>query len=183
MKVMSKQKMVSMGIDPSVTCTGLVVLRENKEGNPELLLEEEIKGGKLKGMERVQFIVTRVMERIHEIKPDKIVIEGYSLGKNMNSTIPLVELGGLLRFMMYLDGLSWLDPRATQLKQFVLGKGAGHKDQIMMMVLKRWGHESLSNDTADAYVLACMGLGHSNRLHGMTQDQRKIVGGLALKSN
>ena len=50
---------------------------------------------------------------------------------------------------------------------------------VMMSVLKRWGFESATNNIADAYVLAAMGLGHANRLPGMTEDQRKIVGKLA----
>jgi hypothetical protein len=43
-------------------------------------------------------------------------------------------------------------------------------------------NESKTNNTADAYVLACMGLAHANRLKGVTLDQRTIVGNVKLNS-
>ena len=68
------------------------------------------------------------------------------------------------------------------MKKFVTGKGNSPKDQVMMHVLKRWGHTSKSNNTADAFVCAAMGLAHANRLAGVTLDMRAIVGKLGLTS-
>lgn len=175
--------LISMGIDPSATATGIVVLRENGTATPDLLAEFEIKTGDMRGVERTRFIVTKVMETIHEFQPDRIVIEGYSLGKNPNSTIPLVELGGLLRFMLVLDGFKWYDPSASELKKFVTGKGGSPKDHMMMYVLKRWEHTPISNNTADAYGLAAIGLAISNRLPGITKEMRGVVGKLAIRCN
>ncbi len=173
----------SLGIDPSATATGLVLLGANGSPTPDLLLEHEIKPKNLTGVERTRFIVTEIMEIVTERQPDRIVLEGYSLGKNPNSTIPLVELGGLLRFMLNLDGHRWYDPSANELKKFVAGKGTVQKDQIMMWVLKRWQHTSISNNTADAYGLAAIGLAISNRLPGITQEMRAIAGKLAVRCN
>ncbi len=176
--------MKSLGIDASTNCTGLVVLTGNGTKIPTLLCEAQIKYPKLSGMDRHKAIVLDVLTFVHSHQPDVIVIEGYSLNmKNASSVVPLVELGGLIRFMLHLDGLSWLDPRAGEVKKFVLGKGVGPKDQIMMFVLKRWGHTSKDNNTADAYALACMGLAHSNQLPGITEEMRKVVGNLKLLCN
>lgn len=168
----------SMGIDPSTKATGVVVLgATSREALPETLLHTEIKIPKLLGMLRHRAIVMSVMELLHLHKPDRIVVEGYSLNmKNASSVVPLVELGGILRLMFNLDGLSWYDPRATEMKKFVTGKGNGEKDQVMMHVFKRWGFESSSNNEADAYGLAAMGLAHANRLKGTTKDQIAVVG-------
>ena len=69
------------------------------------------------------------MQTVQDDKPDRIVMEGYSLNmKHASSVIPLVELGGLLRFMLHLDGFKWYDPRATEVKKFVTGKGNSPKD-------------------------------------------------------
>lgn len=173
----------SLGIDPSATATGLVMLAANGTGKPDVLLEEEIKTGDMRGVERSRFIVTRIMEEITERQPDRIVLEGYSLGRNANATIPLVELGGLLRFMLVIDGLKWYEPKASELKQFVSGKGNAAKAQMMMWVLKRWGHTSLSDNTADAYGLAALGLAISNKLPGLTQEQRMIAGKQKIRCN
>lgn len=176
----------SLGIDPSTRATGLVMLRgEKTAGPPELILETVVKvKDAIKGFDRYVAIITQIIELIETHAPDRIVIEGYSLNmKNASSVVPLVELGGLLRFMLYNDGHKWLDPRAPELKKFVTGKGTSPKDAVMMHVLKRWGHESKSNDTADAYGLACMGLLHAGALHGATQEQLGIIGTLSLKCN
>ena len=53
----------------------------------------------------------------------------------------------------------------------------------MMHVLKRWGHESKTDNTADAYVCAALGLATSNQLPGITQDMRAIAGKQSLKTN
>ena len=104
------------------------------------------------------------------------MIEGYSLNlQNKSSIIPLVELGGILRFCMVLDGLTWYEVKASQVKQFATGSGNSKKAQVMMNVLKRWGHESKSDNTADAYVLAAIGLGSANLLKGLTQVQYGIA--------
>lgn len=176
--------MTSLGLDLSATASGIVLLQETKTPHPKLLFATEIKPkAGIIGMERVQLIALSVMEIIHEHKPSKIVVEGYSLNmKNSSSVVPLVEIGGVVRLMLFLDGFTWLDPRATELKKFVTGKGNAPKEVIMMAVLKRWGYESPTNNIADGYGLACMGLAQSNRLPGATLDMRKIAGGMAVRT-
>ena len=176
--------LLAMGIDPSTSATGIVLLRESGEPRPALEMETEIKAPDLTGIERNRYIVTRIMETIHEHRPDKIVVEGYSLNmKNASSVVPLVELGGLLRFMLHIDRLVWYDPRASELKKFVVGKGTADKAQMMMHVLKRWGHESATSNIADAYGLACMGLAQANRLPGINKEMRAIAGAMVSRTN
>lgn len=170
---------VSLGIDPSATATGLIALRSNGEKVADLMLAQEIVPKKLTGMARVRYIATNVMSVVHLIKPDVIVVEGYSLNmKNANSVVPLVEVGGVLRLMLHLDELEWLDPRAPVLKEFITGKGNSAKNIVMMNVFKRWGYEAPTDNLADAYGLACLGLAHRNRLPGITERMRIIAGEL-----
>lgn len=173
--------MRSMGVDLSTKATGLVVL-EDAEGKPKLIFEESLSFPKLSGFYLYREIVTRIVELVDQFEPDRLVIEGYSLNmKNASSVVPLVELGGLLRFMLHVDGRAWLDPRATELKKFVIGKGNGSKDQVMMWVLHRWGHMSKDNNTADAFGLACMGLAHANRLFDLTKEMRLVAGAMSYR--
>ena len=185
MKITAKKSAFrAIGIDLSTKATGVVCLEENGTAVPTLLTEQEVKAPELTGLDRSQKIVVGVLELIHELKPDRIVVEGYSLNlKNASSVVPLVEIGGLLRFMLKLDRLAWYDPRATELKKFVTGAGNTPKDKLMMFVLKRWQHESKTNNTADAYGLACMGLASANRLPGITKEMRTIAGSLAIRTN
>lgn len=174
----------AIGIDPSPSSTGLVMLGNAGKEQPVLLAERCFKFPKLKGLDRAQAQCTAIMEFLSENPTDQIVVEGYSLNmKNKNSVVPVVEMGGLLRFCMKIDGHTWLDPRAGQVKLFATGNGNTPKDQIMMWVLKRWGHTSKNNDTADAYVAAAIGLGYMNELPQRTAFQLKVVGELASNCN
>jgi Holliday junction resolvasome RuvABC endonuclease subunit len=176
--------MRSLGLDLSTKATGLVLLAASENQNPWLILEETISFPKLKGFDLYMAIAKRIMEVANEYQPARIVLEGYSLNlKNASSVVPLVELGGLVRFFLKIDGYSWLDPRAGELKKFITGKGGTPKDMVVMHVLKRWGHEARDNNTADAYGCACIGLCHANKLRSATKEMRAIVGSLKLNSN
>ena len=173
----------SLGLDMSATASGVVILQATGDPTPAMMLEMELKPKSLMGMARLHWIATEVMTLIHLHKPDCICMEGYSLNmKNATSVVPLVELGGVLRFMLFLDQLKWLDPRAGQLKEFSTGKGNSAKDLVMMHVFKRWGFEAKSNNTADAYVCAAIGLAHFGKLPGITQRMRAIAGEVKLNS-
>jgi crossover junction endodeoxyribonuclease RuvC len=173
--------LTSVGIDLSTSATGVVVLRENPDyKSPTLVLEEEISHPKLGGIKRNATIVGDVMALLFQYAPDRIVLEGYSLNlKNKSSIVPLIEIGGLLRFMMQIEGMKWLAPEASLVKKFASGKGNVAKEVVMMKVFARWGHESKTNNTADAYVCAVLGLAHAGRLPAVTLEQRVISGGLA----
>jgi crossover junction endodeoxyribonuclease RuvC len=175
--------LLSLGIDLSTSATGLVLLESNGTKVPALRHEQCLAYPKLKGIERNKAICTSIMTLIHKHHPEKIVLEGYSLNmRKASSVIPLVEIGGLVRFLMHIDGLEWYDPTAPEVKKFATGKGNATKEVVMMWVLKRWEHTSIDNNTADAYVCAAMGLSINNLLPGMTMDMRAITGKLAVKS-
>ena len=171
---------LSLGIDLSLNATGLVLLDGHADGAHCIWAKEvKIVG---EGIKRKHDIVEKIIEEVDAWAPDRIVIEGYSMGKNMNSTIPLAEVGGLLRHALWAGDHSWLDPNAPQVKKFATGKGNAPKDVVMMHVLKRWGYESATNNIADAFVCAALGLAHANRLKGVTLDQRTIAGAVKLNS-
>lgn len=184
-KLKGGKRLTSIGIDLSATATGIVLLRETGEKVPDVVKAWEIKSTSgTSGLERAINITTTTMEIVHDFSPDKIVVEGFSLNtKNASSIIPLVELGTLIRFSMKLDGLKWYDPRASELKKFVCGKGNANKDVVMMNILKRWGFESPTNNIADAYGLACMGLAQAGRLPGITMEMQKIAGAMSVRTN
>ena len=153
-------KPTAIGIDLSTSATGVIVLEAHDDAPPVVLHEAEVKPPKgVVGMAAKRAVVTEVMLTIHAWKPKVIVVEGYSLNlKNASSIIPLVEIGGILRFLMHLDGLAWLAPTAGQVKQFATGKGNSPKDVVMMHVYKRFGYEARTNNLADAFACAAIGL-------------------------
>jgi len=181
---MNKGKTI-IGIDPSTSSTGLVVIDVDDLNLSEPLIACDIKPpAKLTGIDRCIFIITEIMKMVTFYRPLFVVIEGYSLNmRNVASVIPLVELGSLLRFMLRVEKISWLDPRASELKKFVTGKGNAQKDMVMLNVYKKWSFDAANNNIADAYVLAIMGLAHIGELKGVTKEMEKIAKSLKLKCN
>lgn len=141
-----------MGVDPS-TKTGIAFV----DGSKSVVHTEEIEFKKLAGFERVSSIVARVIELKDEYKPDLIIIEEMFVG-HTSSAIPLIQIGSILRYFLWQEGIRYLDVPPTVLKKFVTGKGNSKKEEVMMHVLKQWGHESKTNNTADAVGLAMVGL-------------------------
>ena len=64
----------------------------------------------------------------------------------------------------------------TSLKKFVLGKGSGAKDLIMMHVFRQWGYISKTNDEGDAFGLAkiaqCIG---GDNTHPLDSEQKAAL--------
>jgi len=141
-----------LGLDVS-TFTGVAVV----EGGGNILYTGEINYPKLRGMERCGAIAGRVLRIIEELNPDFVVIENYGFA-NANSLATLVEVGTVIRYFLYQENVPYLVVPPNSLKKFVTGKGNAAKDQMMMAVLKNWGHESKTNNIADAIGLAMFGL-------------------------
>ena len=175
LKPKSVRPKISVGLDLSCTGTGISVLQAAGD-RPQFLYEECLEP-KAKGWTRVDQIADQVMLVVNNYRPDAITIEGYG-GSFKSSLIPLVEVGTVVRYRLRLAGYSWLEPAPTALKKFVLGKGVGDKDQILLHVFKRWGHSAKDGNTADAYGLACIGLGRAGALKGMTQPMLEVIGSL-----
>lgn len=169
--------MHSMGIDASVQSTGVIVLKAETDCHvPQVVCEKIIKHPKLKGHERQSAICSDLIDLWNKFRPDEIVIEGYGLNfKHATSVVPLVELGGLIRYFLRQYDYSYVNPSPSEVKKFATGKGVGDKKVIMGFVEKRWAFKALNNDTADAFVLAMMGVARANLLLGLSQDEREIV--------
>lgn len=148
-----------MGIDVS-TDTGMVVLSFDEGhqvwrtvGDFEINLASLPKtANMLTRVGRVKHLALQVSAALTKYHPTVVAIEGYGYA-NAHSLVTLVEFGTAVR-MLLPEGT--LEVAPAQLKKFILGKGVGKKEQVMMQVFKRWGYEAPTNNLADAYVLAQM---------------------------
>lgn len=157
---------VVIGIDPSLTGTGIVVLR-----NGEVELAEATKSRPELGIiERVKLIRNRILEIEADLSDDKgrkyqspalMVIEGFSYGSKGRSVFDIAYLGWRIREELERlrseDGTPWIEVPPTQLKKFSTGKGTANKEIILQQVYKRWEYETDNNNIADAFVLAKIG--------------------------
>jgi crossover junction endodeoxyribonuclease RuvC len=141
-----------MGIDPSLTGTAISVVNEDGE-----LQFSQVLHNKFTGPERLIYIRDIVEKVIQNFIPVGIVIEGYAMGAKFGREAA-GELGGVLRVLFCQMQIPYNVAAPMQLKKFITGKANAEKDHILMAVYKKFGYEFVTNDEADAYVLARIGM-------------------------
>lgn len=145
--------MMILGIDPSLTHTGLVLLNgttiysETFETNSKEYIEK-----------RLSDIRNRISELLEIKKPDLCVIEGYAYHSFAAHSALLHELGGILKLLFYDANIPFEIITPMSLKKFACGKATkAEKSAIMLSVFKDWGFDPKTDHEADAFVLAKMG--------------------------
>lgn len=147
-----------MGIDPSFSGTGIVVV--NKDG--DVLFHKTIrteaptppKGNKdpLFGLAKRIGLINegvRIAKLLHP--PYSTAIEAPSFGSKGNKAYQLGALHYAIR-LHHPDSLEIVTP--GQLKKFVTGSGSADKVRMAVAVLKRWKREFPNDNEVDAYGLA-----------------------------
>jgi crossover junction endodeoxyribonuclease RuvC len=183
-----------MGIDVS-TDTGIVVLGWDANHNAwrtvsdfEINLPSLSKTATMNDrINRVQTLHSRIFQELIIHCPSIVAIEGYGYA-NAHSLVTLVEFGTAVRMAMNskIPVVKTLEVAPASLKKFILGKGVGKKEQVMLQVFKRYGYEAKTNNLADAYVLAqiaagVMGKGaYPNK--GMTKQQLEVLSVVTAKN-
>ena len=158
--------MLVVGIDPSLTGTGLVAWHDGK-----VIIAKTLKNHpQWDIIPRVLSIVEEISTEIGNIvddigwylPPNMIVIEGFSYGSRGRGLFETAYLGYRIREELHVLNsemhIPWMEASPNELKKFVTGKGNATKDIMMQQVLKRWGYEAKDNNVADAYALAMIGV-------------------------
>jgi Holliday junction resolvasome RuvABC endonuclease subunit len=143
------------GLDPSLTSFGLAVIW----GGPDLVpLLYRLKTGKLRGHERVAFLLDEVTSMVRGC--DLAVVEGAVLvaaggGENR---LALAGLHWIVRHRLWEIGLPYAVVAPSTRAKWLTGNGGAGKDDCLVAAVKRFPRAEISgNDTADALALAAMG--------------------------
>lgn len=151
--------MQTIGVDLSLTATGVVVLRfEAAPGaRPTVVLAKTLRPGARRGAERLawhQRELTHVLRLAGAYDGLTVVAtEGYAYGARVGREAA-GELGGVLRLLCHHRSISLGIVPPTVLKKFVTGRGDSDKAVLMRDVWRRWGFESNDHNVCDAYALA-----------------------------
>jgi crossover junction endodeoxyribonuclease RuvC len=140
----------SCGLDIS-TCTGLALVGEGEDRGKTIHLPRE------RGFLRLQLIADEVAETLLVWQPELVVVEGYAYCVNLGSFITLVEVGTVIRLVLYRLKLPWVEVVPSVLKKWITGRGNAKKSEMAEAVRLRWGYASKSEDIIDAFALAQMG--------------------------
>jgi len=144
-----------IGIDPSLTATGIVCLSDGKIVDKKLIVSKK------KDIERLLDITNQITEFIDHGKVSKIdmnVIEGFAFGARGQSMFDLGMLSGIIRQYLYKNWqCRFLVIQPTMLKKFITGKGNCEKSLILKETYKRYKVDIDDDNIADAYGLAMVG--------------------------
>lgn len=145
-----------VGIDPSYSSTGLVILQNgNEEDKP--VLATAIKAGvpKQHFYARLHILTNKLLEYLDELPRDKtyVCMEGAAFASEFN-VFKLGKLSGVLEYWLGSHGFVYNLVAPTYLKLVATGKGAGTKQAVAQGVFKRWNYNHSCDDINDAYTLA-----------------------------
>ena len=145
-----------IGIDPSSTSTAIA----HHDGAVRLVRQPSLPKGSPTGVRlgRIRSIVNEVEAAVRAAKKvDLAVIEGYAFG-TPHGAASQAELGGILRWHLWCQDIPLLEVAPGTLKKFATGNGSAGKTSMVIAARERLGHDTVSDDEADALWLRAAGL-------------------------
>jgi crossover junction endodeoxyribonuclease RuvC len=144
-----------IAIDPSLTSTGVVVLR-NSEVLAKAVIETDPTKGAQAEMKRLNFIIDRIFELVAKWHDKEMigVMEAPAFSYSNQGTNALIGLNYLIRDRFLDWKITLIIAAPTTLKKYASGKGNAKKDQMRLSAYKRWSFEDRDDNIIDAYCLA-----------------------------
>lgn len=145
-----RKSLTTIGIDPSLSSTGLVVYSNNK-----VVAHCNIKtNNKSETEQRIFHICLIIASGIKKFHPDFIIMEGYSFASiRSKSATFLHELGGAIKQILHAKQIPWDTIAPTSLKAYA-GHGHASKTQMIEWAQKLWPKCPNQSDVADAFWCA-----------------------------
>lgn len=143
--------MLYIGLDPSLTGTGIITLDDRANIVISKLFETKSK-------DETEFRLVNIWEEIQKhVQKDSIMyIEGISYNSKGNTLAQLSALHYYIRIMMKKEFLNFKVIEPKVLKKYISGNGNAKKNLMILKVYQKFGVEFSDDNLADAYSLARM---------------------------
>jgi crossover junction endodeoxyribonuclease RuvC len=152
------KKIISLGLDLSLTGTGVIILEDGKIIKRHLIKSKPVGDLPLNEVRRIRKIVEEIEMIVSENEIQIAVIEGLAfMVRNATALVQLSALNYMVRGMLDDYHISFVIVAPTSLKKFATGSGASKKDVMLIEVYKRWGVSILDDNENDAFCLAKVG--------------------------
>lgn len=152
--------MITVGIDQSLTGTGIIVLVDGQVYKHTTVTTKSSEN-LIDRVSEIRKNILTAISTINKLGSDDIVvaIEGFSFASRGRSIFDVGYLGWRIKEDLRIleerkEIKYWIDVPPTVVKKFATGKGNSPKELILQQVYKRWGEEFNDNNQADAFVLA-----------------------------
>lgn len=162
-----------MGLDLSLTATGLLVMEDLRVRRWRLLETEPVgQEGQSRGLlpsgmfrghqdERIEWSVSHIRKAWRKFRPDLVVIEEYAFGARGRGLTGLHEHGGVVRNFLFRVEAPYVVVTNNVIKEYATGKGRASKKEMIQAAIDLWPafpKDLKKNDNvADAYHLAHFG--------------------------
>lgn len=168
---------VIAGLDLSLTGTGLVILDQGSISTKKLIKSKPNEKTPLHEIERLLAIKADIQLELERCKPDLVLIEGLAfMAKNTTALVQLAGLNYMIREYLAIKKIPFVIIAPSTLKKFILGKGAGGKELMLLETYKRYGISFLDNNLCDAFALAQCGVAlRQENKNKLTQAQVEVT--------
>ena len=167
--------MLILGIDPSLTETGVIGLRNGKIDLSHLIKTKKAGDTPTLELDRLQTITDEIKSIVEEFKPNAIAIEGLAfMARNTTALVQLAGLNYFLRQLLFPNYKVYI-VAPTCLKKFVTGKGNCQKDLMFLEIYKKYKVSFDNNNLCDAYSLARVGEALIDKEAKLTKQQKEVV--------
>jgi len=150
--------MISLGMDLSLTATGIVKIKNGKIIDRRLIKSKPTGKKPIDELMRLLQIADNSVfsEKVND--PDIVAVEGLAfMARNTTALCQLAGLNYLIRERLYTLDIPFIIVAPSSLKKFITGKGNSAKDVILMEIYKRYGETFTDDNEADAFGLAKIG--------------------------
>jgi crossover junction endodeoxyribonuclease RuvC len=167
---------ISVGIDLSLTGTGLVATKDGKMSDKKLIKSKPGGSRPLDEIRRIKQIKEEIIKFLVKNQPKVVVIEGLAfMARNTTALVQLAGLNYLVRDYLEEEGTNFLIVAPTTLKKFITGKGNAQKDQMMLETYKRYRVSFDDDNLCDGFGLAQVGQACVNDKFKTTGAQREVI--------
>lgn len=138
-------KIVTMGIDPSLTSTGVSVT-----GTTVSIRKSS------RGVQRLLDVRDELLQLVVQNSVDCVSIEHYSYASRNSQAHSIGELGGVMRLALYEANIPFIEIPPTCRAKFATGKGNAGKSEVVSAISARTGvvwDGGDGTDRCDAWVL------------------------------
>jgi crossover junction endodeoxyribonuclease RuvC len=146
--------MIILGIDPGSRITGFGLI-DNQANRIDYIDSGNIKVSGDSLPQRLGFIFAAVDEVIRQHQPEHMSIENVFMARNADSALKLGQARGAAICAAHQAGLEIAEYAPREIKQAIVGSGAGSKEQVQHMVKRLLGiQQDLQADEADGLAIA-----------------------------
>lgn len=97
-------------------------------------------------------LANKLLLLLEEVKPDFVVIEGYSFG-SIGRTFSISEVGGIFRYLSAKEGKVTLEIPPSVLKKYITTDGRADKKKMAKTVKDLFDLQFKTSDETDAFCL------------------------------